>query len=149
MIDIEIATSVDDELCASVARLIPQLSRSAPAPGAEVLERMVTDTATTLFVARSEGAIVGMLTLASFQVPTGVRSWIEDVVVDDAARGKGVAVALVQAALDESTRLGSRTVDLTSRPHREAANRLYLRMGFEVRQTNVYRWTAEGSDGSD
>ena len=104
--------------------------------------------ATTLFVARSEGAIVGMLTLASFQVPTGVRSWIEDVVVDEAARGQGAAVALVQAALDESARLGSRTVDLTSRPHREAANRLYLRMGFEVRQTNVYRWTAEGSDGS-
>jgi ribosomal protein S18 acetylase RimI-like enzyme len=149
MIDVEIASGVDDDLCASVARLIPQLSRSAPAPGAEVLGRIVSDPATTLFVARYEGAIVGMLTLASFQVPTGVRSWIEDVVVDEAARGQGVAVALVQAALDESARRGSRTVDLTSRPHREAANRLYLRMGFEVRQTNVYRRTAEGSDDSD
>ena len=89
MIDAAIATSVDDELCASVARLIPQLSRSAPPPGADALGRMVSDTATTLFVARSEGAIVGMLTLASFQVPTGVRSWIEDVVVDEAARGRG------------------------------------------------------------
>jgi ribosomal protein S18 acetylase RimI-like enzyme len=149
VIDIEIVTDVDDDLCASVARLIPQLSRSAPAPGADVLGRIVSDPATTLFVARSEDAIVGMLTLASFQVPTGVRSWIEDVVVDEAARGQGAAVALVQAALDESARCGSRTVDLTSRPHREAANRLYLRMGFEVRQTNVYRWTAEGSDDSD
>ena len=68
-----------------------------------------------------------MLTLATFQIPTGVRAWIEDVVVDDAARGAGVAAALVQAALDRSAALGARTVDLTSRPDREAANRLYLR----------------------
>ena len=133
MIVIEIVTAVDDELCTSVARLVPQLSRSSPAPGPDVLGRMVSDDATTLFVARHEGVIVGMLTLASFQVPTGVRSWIEDVVVDEAARGQGAAVALVQAALDEAERRGSRTVDLTSRPHREAANRLYRRMGFEVR----------------
>jgi ribosomal protein S18 acetylase RimI-like enzyme len=141
MIAVEIATDVDDELCTAVAKLIPQLSRSAPAPGADVLGRMVSDEATTLFVARFEGGIVGMLTLASFQVPTGVRSWIEDVVVDEAARGQGAAVALVQAALDEAARRGSRTVDLTSRPHREAAHRLYERMGFVVRETNVYRYS--------
>ena len=148
MTEVEIATAVDDELCTSVARLIPQLSRSAPPPGADVLGRMVSDPATTLFLARSGGTVVGMLTLASFQVPTGLRSWIEDVVVDEAARGQGVAVALVQAALDEAARLGSRTVDLTSRPHREAANRLYQRMGFEVRETNVYRHSAEGFEDS-
>ncbi len=85
-----------------------------------------------------------MLTLATFQIPTGVRAIIEDVVVDGAARGAGVAAALVQAALDRSAELGARTVDLTSRPDREAANRLYLRMGFAVRQTNVYRRTLEG-----
>src|ERR1700733_14192517 len=146
MITVEIATKVDDELCGAVAGLIPQLSRSAPAPGADVLGRMVSDDATTLFVARLDSVIVGMLTLASFQIPTGVRSWIEDVVVDEAARGQGAAAALVQAALDEAERRGSRTVDLTSRPDREAANRLYQRMGFEVRQTNVYRRTAEAAD---
>ena len=86
-----------------------------------------------------------MLTLATFQVPTGVRAWIEDVVVEDAARGGGVAVALVQAALERSAELGARTVDLTSRPQREAANRLYVRMGFEMRRTNVYRRTLEGT----
>ena len=86
-----------------------------------------------------------MLTLAVFRVPTGVRAWIEDVVVDDAARGAGVAGALVEAALGHSSRLGARTVDLTSRPNREAANRLYLRLGFEVRRTNVYRRTLEAS----
>ena len=85
-----------------------------------------------------------MLTLATFQIPTGVRAWIEDVVVDERRPGRGVAVALVQAALDEAAELGARTVDLTSRPDREAANRLYLRMGFEMRETNVYRRTLDG-----
>jgi ribosomal protein S18 acetylase RimI-like enzyme len=142
VIAVEIVTTVDDELCAAVAGLIPQLSRSSPAPGAEVLGRIVSDESTILFVARLEGVIVGMLTLASFQIPTGVRSWIEDVVVDGVARGQGAAAALVRAALDEAARRGSRTVDLTSRPDREAANRLYQRMGFVVRQTNVYRYSS-------
>ena len=106
----------------------------------------MADGATTLFVARDDGAIVGMLTLATFQIPTGVRAWIEDVVVDDAARGTGVAAALVQAALDLSAEVGARTVDLTSRPDREAAHRLYPRMGFETRQTTVYRRTLERTD---
>jgi ribosomal protein S18 acetylase RimI-like enzyme len=144
MIAVEAADAVDDDLCAAVDRLVPQLSRTSPPPSRAVLERMVADGATTLFVARDEGEIIGMLTLATFQIPTGVRAWIEDVVVDGDARGKGVAAALVQAAVDLSSALGARTVDLTSRPHREAANGLYLRLGFEVRQTNVYRRTLDG-----
>jgi ribosomal protein S18 acetylase RimI-like enzyme len=143
VIAVEAAAVVDDDLCAAVNRLVSQLSRSSAPPSRSVLERMVADDGTTLFVARGDDGIVGMLTLATFQIPTGVRAWIEDVVVDETARGTGVAVALVQAALDRSAALGARTVDLTSRPHREAANRLYLRMGFEVRQTNVYRVTLE------
>ena len=138
---VEAATAVDDDLCAAVDRLVPQLSRSSPPPGRAVLERIVADDATTLFVARDDDTVVGMLTLATFQIPTGVRAWIEDVVVDEAARGAGAAAALVQAALDRSAAMGARTVDLTSRPDREAANRLYVRMGFEARQTNVYRRT--------
>ncbi len=146
MISVEAAGAVDDDLCAAVDRLVPQLSRSSPPPSRAILERIVADGATTLFVARGDGGIVGMLTLATFQIPTGVRAWIEDVVVDGTARGAGVAAALVQAALERATELGARTVDLTSRPDREAANRLYLRMGFETRQTNVYRRTL-GSPG--
>jgi ribosomal protein S18 acetylase RimI-like enzyme len=145
VITVEAAASVDDDLCAAVEHLVPQLSSSSPPPSRALLERMVADPATTLFVARGDGGIVGMLTLATFQLPTGVRAWIEDVVVEGAARGAGVAVALVQAALERSADLGARTVDLTSRPHREAANRLYQRMGFEMRQTNVYRRTLEGT----
>ena len=143
MISVEAAASVDDDLCAAVDRLVPQLSRSSPPAGRALLERIVADGATTLFVARNDNDIVGMLTLVAFQIPTGVRAIIEDVVVDGVARGAGVASALVQAALDRSAELGARTVDLTSRPDREAANRLYLRMGFTVRQTNVYRRTLE------
>jgi ribosomal protein S18 acetylase RimI-like enzyme len=143
VISVEAAALVDDDLCAAVDHLVPQLSRSSAPPSRDVLERIVADDATTLFVARGDGDIVGMLTLATFQTPTGVRAWIEDVVVDGDSRGSGVAVALVQAALDRSAELGARTVDLTSRPEREVANRLYLRLGFEIRQTNVYRRTLE------
>jgi ribosomal protein S18 acetylase RimI-like enzyme len=143
VISVEAAALVDDDLCAAVDRLIPQLSRSSPPPSRAVLERIVHDDATTLFVARDDAGIVGMLTLATFQIPTGVRAWIEDVVVDNDARGSGVAAALVQAALERSAEIGARTVDLTSRPDREAANRLYLRMGFETRETNVYRRTLD------
>jgi ribosomal protein S18 acetylase RimI-like enzyme len=143
VISVKAAALVDDDLCAAVDRLVPQLSRSSPPPSRAVLERIVNDEATTLFVARDDVGIVGMLTLATFQIPTGVRAWIEDVVVDNDARGSGVAAALVQAALERSAELGARTVDLTSRPDREAANRLYLRMGFETRETNVYRRTLD------
>ena len=143
MISVEAAGSVDADLCAAVTALVPQLSASSPAPDRARLERIVANPSTTLFVARDEGRIVGMLTLVAFEIPTAVRAWIEDVVVDDDARGQGAAGALVQAALDRSAELGARTVDLTSRPEREAANGLYLRMGFEVRQTNVYRRALE------
>jgi ribosomal protein S18 acetylase RimI-like enzyme len=143
VIVVEAAAAVDEDLCAAVASLVPQLSSSSPQPSRALLARIIEDPATTLFLARDDDRIVGMLTLATFQVPTGLRSWIEDVVVDESARGSGVAAALVQAALDHAGVLGARTVDLTSRPQREAANRLYLRMGFESRTTNVYRRTLD------
>ena len=145
MIDVQAATAVDDELLAAVATLVPQLSSSSPPPGAEALERIVASPDATLFVARDGDRIVGMLTLITFEIPTAVRAWIEDVDVDKSARGRGVAAALVQAAVDRSSEAGARTVDLTSRPDREAANRLYLRMGFEPRVTNVYRRSLDGT----
>ena len=139
MISVEAAASVDDTLVQAVTTLLPQLSRSSSPPTRTLLESIVADPATTLFVARDGSHIVGMLTLATFVIPTGVRAWIEDVVVDESTRGSGAGAALVQAALDRSAQVGARTVDLTSRPDREAANRLYARLGFELRQTNVYR----------
>ncbi len=144
MITVEPAASVDDDLVTAVTVLIPQLSRSSPPPSRQALERIVAEPGTTLFVARDAGRIVGILTLAAFLIPTAYRAWIEDVVVDEAARGKGVAAALVRAALDRAADLGCRTVDLTSRPDREAANRLYARLGFETRLTNVFRYDLGG-----
>jgi ribosomal protein S18 acetylase RimI-like enzyme len=140
---VEEATRVDDELVNAVARLIPQLSSSA-VPGRQELTQIVDSEAAILLVVRTgEGAIVGSLTLVLFRVPTGVRAWIEDVVVDEAARGAGVGEALVRAALSRATAAGARSVDLTSRPSRASANRLYQRLGFETRTTNVYRWKSD------
>jgi ribosomal protein S18 acetylase RimI-like enzyme len=136
---------VDDGLLAAFERLIPQLSSSSPPPGRAELEEMVRSDATVLLVAEQpDGSVVGSLTLAVFRIPTGLRAWIEDVVVDGAVRGTGAGEALVRTALDRAAELGARTVDLTSRPSREAANRLYVRLGFEARSTNVYRYTAAG-----
>ena len=143
VISVEAAASVDDDLVAAVGALIPQLSSSSPPPSRETLARIVADPGATLLVAYDVGRVVGMLTLITFEIPTAVRAWIEDVVVDEAARGRGVAALLVEAALERATERGARTVDLTSRPDREAANRLYVRMGFEARATNVYRRTLD------
>ncbi len=137
---------VDDELVAAFEHLTPQLSSSSPAPDADALAAIVASPATVLFVARDidTGNIVGSLTLALFRIPTGMRAWIEDVVVDTAVRGQGVGNALNQAALDRARAEGAKTVDLTSRPTREVANRLYKRIGFERRETNVYRYQLDG-----
>jgi ribosomal protein S18 acetylase RimI-like enzyme len=135
---------VTTELVEAFVRLVPQLSSSSPPPDQDQLQEIV-DSASVLFMARdTSGKLVGSLTLALFRVPTGLRAWIEDVVVDESARGAGAGEALVGAALERAAAVGARSVDLTSRPSREAANRLYLRMGFESRTTNVYRFSSEG-----
>ncbi len=142
--------TVDDELVDAFVRLTPQLSSSSPPPGRVELEEIVRSPASVLFVARDgNGVIVGSLTLALFRIPTGLRAWIEDVVVDEAARGAGAGAALVHAATAYASANGARSVDLTSRPSREAANRLYVRLGFEARTTNVYRWSGPPSGGPE
>src|SRR5215203_5883345 len=113
MVEIEEVTKVDDELVGAFARLIPQLSSSNPPPTERELAAIVTSRSTALFVARDHGEI------------------------DDSARGKGVGEALNRAAIDHAQKAGAKTVDLTSRPSREAANRLYQRLGFKARETNV------------
>ena len=135
---VELVTTSSPEIVEAMERLIPQLSRSAPALTAEQCEAFIAQEGVFLFVFRPEAEagqsapILGMLTLATFTIPTGLRAWVEDVVVDGEARGQG--------AVEHAGKLGARTVDLTSRPTREAANRLYRRAGFELRETNVYRY---------
>jgi ribosomal protein S18 acetylase RimI-like enzyme len=141
-ISVSIATAeATDEVTAALERLVPQLSRSNPPPQRDAVAEMLASPAITQFVARADdGAIVGVATLATFRIPTGLRAWIEDVITDEAARGQGVGEQLTRAMLDRARELGCTTVDLTSRPSREAANRLYQRVGFVQRETNIYRF---------
>jgi len=139
-VQVEIAKRVDNDLVMAFQRLIPQLSKSNPAPTKEQLESIVASDSSHVLIAKVDGVIVGALTLVIFHIPTGIRAWIEDVVVDTDARGKGVGEVLNTFALAEAKRQGATTVDLTSRPSREVANRLYQRLGFEQRDTNIYRY---------
>ncbi|WP_256921972.1 MULTISPECIES: GNAT family N-acetyltransferase [unclassified Leifsonia] len=136
---IEVASVVDDELVDAVVTLLPQLSSSATFDRA-LLERVVASEAATLFVARLDGAIVGMATLVAYAIPTGLRGHIDDVVVDESTRGRGVARSLLEAMIARSAELGIRTLDLTSRPSRVAAIRLYESVGFVRRDTNTFRF---------
>ena len=135
---IEIVETPTDEVVTALARLLPQLSSASP-PSASELATIIAG-GSTVFVARVDGVIVGSLTLVLYRIGTGLKAWIEDVVVDEAARGHGVGEALNFAAIDEARRHGAKAVSLTSRPSREAANRLYQRIGFSARDTNVYRY---------
>ena len=144
-ISVKAATEVDDELVEAFSRLIPQLSSSSPPPTTAELLSIIDNPNSVLFIAELDGdddrrSVVGSLTLAFYRIPTGLKAWIEDVVVDESARGLGVGEALNLAAIDESRQRGAKNVGLTSRSSREAANRLYQRLGFEPYETNLYRF---------
>jgi ribosomal protein S18 acetylase RimI-like enzyme len=148
-VHVEVLTEITDETVKAFGRLLPQLSRSAPPLDRAALARVAGAGCNTVLVARAEatdgepGEIVGTLTLAVFPIPTGVRAWIEDVVTDETARGQGVGTALTLEALRLAREHGARTVDLTSRPSREAAGRLYERLGFQRRESRLYRITLD------
>ncbi|MFT0846541.1 GNAT family N-acetyltransferase [Actinomycetaceae bacterium L2_0104] len=144
---VEIVDTTSPELVSAMNDLIPQLSSSTPPLSPEQIESFVAQDYVYLFVYRpdtedesGDRPILGMLSLATFDIPTGRRAWIEDVVVDNAARGQGAGQKLVEAAVRHAQAIGAKSVDLTSRPSREAANRLYRRAGFVLRETNVYRF---------
>ena len=137
---IEQVTEASDELVAAFARLVPQLSPDRAGPTLAELAEVVAAPGTVLLVARDGGELVGTLTLLLYRVPTGVRGWIHDVVVDEATRGRGIGEALTVEALQLAEAAGAASVHLTTRPQREAANRLYSRLGFTQHATNVYVW---------
>ncbi|MCU7725143.1 GNAT family N-acetyltransferase [Actinoplanes sp. KI2] len=143
-VEIEVLSDRDvtDDVVKAFERLLPQLSRSAPALDAAALRALVAWPGNRMLIARVDGEVAGTLTLVTFPIPTGLRAWIEDVVVDSAARGQGVGAALTREAVRLAEMDGARTVDLTSRPSREAANRLYERLGFQLRDSKVYRYAA-------
>jgi len=142
-IEIRIADAATAEVIEAFARLLPQLSSSATTLGSESLSEIIAAPHNTVLLARDPsagGRIVGTLTLVIFRIPTAIRAWIEDVVVDDVARGRGVGEALTLAAVKLAKERGAKTVDLTSRRSRQAAHRLYEKAGFHVRDTSVYRF---------
>jgi ribosomal protein S18 acetylase RimI-like enzyme len=141
MIHITEIVEVTDEVVAAFGRLIPQLSSSSPPPGPDELSEIAANPNSVLLVGRDTdtGEIIGSLTLAFYRIPTGLQARIEDVVVDDAARGRGVGAELTNVAVERARAAGAKAVGLTSRPSREAANRLYQRLGFQQRETNVYQ----------
>jgi ribosomal protein S18 acetylase RimI-like enzyme len=142
-VEVDTVNEVTGELVEAARRLLPQLSRSAAPLSADDLTQITSHQAITLLIARSEGVIVGMLTLVIFPLPTGLRARIEDVVVDQDARGQGVGTALTMAALKLAEQHSARSVDLTSRASRVAANRLYQQLGFRLRDSNVYRYQSQ------
>lgn len=143
---ISIAGPDDAEaLAEALVGLVPQLSRSNPPPSLDEVRGILAHEAITQFLARDDaGRIVGVSTLATFPIPTGWRAWVEDVIVDEAVNGQGIGRRLTEAMIDRARELGCKTVDLTSRPSREAANHLYRKVGFVQRETNVYRYAIEG-----
>ena len=147
MVRVEVMSQVTSELVEAFARLVPQLSKSNAPPTERELAAIVSSRASVLFIAYDEDdEIIGSLTLVLFRIPTGLRAWIEDVVVDENARGKGVAHRMNETAIEYARKAGAKTVDLTSRPSRDVANRLYQRLGFQKRDTNVYRYVLDGPD---
>jgi ribosomal protein S18 acetylase RimI-like enzyme len=139
-IAIEELSEVTDEAVEAFARLLPQLSTSAAPLDATALRDIVASPGVTVLLAKSEGTIVGTTSLVVFRIPTGVRAWIEDVIVDSAAGRQGIGTALVREAVARARKAGARSVDLTTRPSRVAAGNLYEKAGFTERDTRVYRY---------
>ena len=128
IVEIEVCTKIDDEVINAFTRLLPQLSKTSEPPAQNDLEKIISHSACSVLLARVEEKIVGSLTLVIFPLPTGKRAWIEDVVVDESIRGSGIGEKLNLVAIEIANKQGVRTIDLTSRPSREAANRLYKRL---------------------
>lgn len=138
VLSVDEAVEASPELVEAFARLLPQLSPGLRTPSAEAVREMVGTPSTALFTARLDGRIIGLLTLTWYRVPSGVKAWIEDVVVEDAARGRGAGERLVRAALERAAAEGVERVMLTSRASRRAAHALYHKTGFEEVDTVVF-----------
>jgi ribosomal protein S18 acetylase RimI-like enzyme len=140
LLDVEVARRVDEDLVEAAARLVPQLSSSARVPDAWELDQIIKAPGTTLLIAKEGHHIVGMLTLHTFRAATGIHAWIQDLIVDAPSKGHGVSELLTKEAVRLATEQGARTAELTSRPSNFGTARVYERLGFERRQTHLYRF---------
>ncbi|HAY75537.1 MAG: GNAT family N-acetyltransferase [Verrucomicrobiota bacterium] len=139
MVEIIEISEASNEILSQVNGLLPQLSKSASPLSLESLDILAKSESTNLFVAKEGKKVWGMLSLVLFPIPTGTKAWVEDVVVDSSARGKGIGKALMNHALKKVREKRGKSIDLTSRPSRETANKLYQSLGYQKRETNVYR----------
>ena len=139
MVEIIEISEASNEILSQVNGLLPQLSKSASPLSLESLDILAKSESTNLFVAKEGKKVWGMLSLVLFPIPTGTKAWVEDVVVDSSARGKGIGKALMNHALKKVREKRGNSIDLTSRPSRETANKLYQSLGYQKRETNVYR----------
>ena len=139
MVEIIEISEASNEILSQVNGLLPQLSKSASPLSLESLDILAKSESTNLFVAKEGNKVWGMLSLVLFSIPTGTKAWVEDVVVDSSARGKGIGKALMNHALKKVREKRGKSIDLTSRPSRETANKLYQSLGYQKRETNVYR----------
>ncbi len=144
MIEIIRVEHFEPELLKGIQNLFPQLTQFSPIPEEDQLRQIINSGSTTIWVAIDDDrTILGMLNLAIYRTTTGLHAWIEDVVVDQAARRNGIAAQLTQSAIDYAKHKGAKEVNLTSRPAREAANFLYQKLGFSKVETNLYRMTLD------
>ncbi|MCP4715985.1 MAG: GNAT family N-acetyltransferase [Deltaproteobacteria bacterium] len=144
--DIVEAKDYSDNLLTALQRLLPQMSPSAAIPGERELSEIISAPNTVLLIAcepDTDGDIIGTLTITYMPKPSGLRAWIDDVIVDEPRRGSGVGTALMQAALSDAKTRGVHLVNLTSRESRAAASRLYRRAGFTQAETNIYKYSLE------
>lgn len=121
-------------------RLIPQLDNTVPIPTKEKLIKIISSPSAYLFIAQDQNKIIGTFTLIVYNTPTGDYAYLEDLVVDENSRGKGIGKKLILTALKIAKDKGVKVVNLTSRPSRKTANRLYKKIGFTRRETNVFRY---------
>jgi ribosomal protein S18 acetylase RimI-like enzyme len=143
-IEITLATELTEFLYEACQRLVPQLTHNNPPPTRQQLAQMLASPSSFLFFAKHPDfgdEIIGMATLVLYHVPTGLRGYVEDIIVDEKARGRRIGELLTQACLDQAKKAGAPQVMLTCNPGRTSANQMYLRMGFELRKTNVYRYS--------
>lgn len=138
-ISIKEVSSCDDPLVPFLLKLLPQLSSSALVPSDEQVRVLLTQESTTVLAATDGRNVFGTTTLVTYVTLTGVRCRVEDVVVSSEARGRGLGRQMTAKAVEHARSAGARTIDLTSRPTRKAANSMYQSMGFELRDSNTYR----------
>lgn len=132
---------VNQKLIEAFNRLVPQLNDTIKPPTAQQLDDILQSDGTILFVGEENGKIVGTLSLVIYKIPTGIKAWIEDVIVDESVRGKGYGKELMVHAIEHTRMLGIEKLNLTSSPFRTAANKMYQNLEFKLRETNVYRMT--------